>query len=407
MLPAGNSAAAPSLSRQFRFLFLLWLAGVAMRMTILAMPPVIPLIHRELFMSETQVGLLIGLPLALFAIAAVPGSLLIARLGVRLAVVVGMVIVALAGAARGAAIDIWTLYVAAIGTGLGVALMQPGLPTLVREWMPNRIALGTIAYSGGMLMGASLAPIFTIPFVLPLAGGSWRLDLLFWAIPAILIAPVFYVLSPPRDDRRAAIEAVAARWWPDWKNPLIWLLGFALGCNNSPYFAANALLGDYLASENLTHVLGSAIGWLNGSQVIALGLMLLTSKRLQRRAWPFAIFGPMMLAAFLALMFLPSAISVITAAAFIGFTGAITFTPILALPALLSNPGDVPRTAAGMFTISYSCAIVIPTLCGALWDLTGKPWVAFVPLCVCSVALTVFGVMVARHRLPAEKAPGR
>ena len=52
---------------------LLWLAGVAMRMTILAMPPVIPLVHDELHMSETQVGLLIGLPLALFAIAAVPG----------------------------------------------------------------------------------------------------------------------------------------------------------------------------------------------------------------------------------------------------------------------------------------------------------------------------------------------
>ena len=44
---------------------LLWLAGVAMRMTILAMPPVIPLVHDELHMSETQVGLLVGLPLAI------------------------------------------------------------------------------------------------------------------------------------------------------------------------------------------------------------------------------------------------------------------------------------------------------------------------------------------------------
>ena len=102
------------------------LAGVAMRMTILAMPPVIPLVHRELHMSETQVGLLVGLPLALFAVAAVPGSLLIARMGTNLAVVAGMVIAALAGAARGAAVDIWTLYAAAIATGFGVAIMQPG-----------------------------------------------------------------------------------------------------------------------------------------------------------------------------------------------------------------------------------------------------------------------------------------
>ena len=74
MLPAGNSAAGLSFGRLLKILFLLALAGVAMRMTILAMPPVIPLVHRELHMSETQVGLLVGLPLALFAIAAVPGS---------------------------------------------------------------------------------------------------------------------------------------------------------------------------------------------------------------------------------------------------------------------------------------------------------------------------------------------
>src|ERR1700689_267025 len=201
MLPAGNSAAGLSFGGLLKVLFLLALAGVAMRMTILAMPPVIPLVHRELHMSETQVGLLVGLPLALFAVAAVPGSLLIARMGTNLAVVAGMVIAALAGAARGAAFCIWTLYVA---------------PTLVREWLPNRIPLGTVVYSGGMLIGASLAPIFTIPYVLPLAGGSWRLNLVLWAVPAILIAPLFFVLSPASADRMAAAKAIPGRWWPDW-----------------------------------------------------------------------------------------------------------------------------------------------------------------------------------------------
>ncbi len=152
MLPAGNSAAGLSFGGLLKVLFLLALAGVAMRMTILAMPPVIPLVHRELHMSETQVGLLVGLPLALFAVAAVPGSLLIAHMGTRLAVVAGMVIAALAGAARGAAFDVWTLYAAAIAMGFGIAIMQPAMPTLVREWLPNRIPLGTVVYSGGMLM---------------------------------------------------------------------------------------------------------------------------------------------------------------------------------------------------------------------------------------------------------------
>ena len=62
-------------------LALLWLAGAAIRIPLLAVPPVIPLIHDDLHMTETQVGLLIGMPLIMFALARHPGSLLIARSG--------------------------------------------------------------------------------------------------------------------------------------------------------------------------------------------------------------------------------------------------------------------------------------------------------------------------------------
>src|ERR1700681_92942 len=68
----------------------LWLAGSGLRMTILAVPPVIPLIHDDLQMSETQVGILSGLPMALFASAAIAGSLLIAHFGARAALVAGL-----------------------------------------------------------------------------------------------------------------------------------------------------------------------------------------------------------------------------------------------------------------------------------------------------------------------------
>ena len=73
-----------------------------MRLTILAVPPVIPLIHDDLPMTQAQVGLLVGLPVLVFAVAAVPGSLLIARFGTLRAMTVGMVVAALAGGARGA-----------------------------------------------------------------------------------------------------------------------------------------------------------------------------------------------------------------------------------------------------------------------------------------------------------------
>jgi MFS transporter, CP family, cyanate transporter len=366
------------------------------------MPPVIPQVHDELHMSETQVGLLIGLPLAIFALAAVPGSLLIARIGTKLAVLSGMVIAAFAGAARGAAVDVTTLYLAAIATGFGVAIMQPGLPTLVREWLPERIAVGTIAYTSGMLMGAMFSTVLTIPLVLPLAGSSWRLDLVFWAVPAILIAPVFFLLSPKADKHPAAHSAIGGRWWPDWKDPLVWLLGLTLGANNSAYFSTNAFLGEFLASHGKAQLLGPALGWLNGAQIVTPFILITMAERIQRRAWPFLIFGPLLLVSFLGLMFLPSTLAIIVCAAAVGFTTAITLIAALSLPPLLSAQADLSRTAAGMFTVSYSCAIIVPTISGALWDATGKPWMVFVPLCVCAVVLTVLGAVVTQRRSSAE-----
>jgi CP family cyanate transporter-like MFS transporter len=391
-----------------RSVCLLWLAGVALRMTLLVMPPVIPQVHDELHLSETQVGLLIGLPLAVFALAAIPGSLLIARIGATIAVTLGMAIAAVAGGARAAAIDVWTLYAAALVSAFGIAIMQPGMPTLVRQWLPNRVATGTIGYSAGMLMGAMLPAVLTIGYVLPAVGGSWRLDVLVWAVPALLMVPIFYVLSPRTHDRRDRPGAVGAPWWPDWKNPLVWLLGFTFGSNNSPYFVTSAFIGDYLTTLGKPELLSPALGWLNGSQIFALAVLLLAANRLQLRAWPFLVFGPIMLAAFLALiLFTSSPFVIVAASATVGVAAAVTMTAILALPPLLVEPRDVPRTAAGMFTVSYTCAVIIPTICGGLWDITGKPWTVFVPLLVCSVTLTLLGAIVVRFRPAGDVKPGQ
>jgi CP family cyanate transporter-like MFS transporter len=51
-----------------------------------------------------------------------------------------------------------------------------------------------------------------------------------------------------------------------------------------------------------------------------------------------------------------------------------------------------------MFTVSFAFAVIVPIVCGALWDLTGQPWAAFVPVGVCSVALTALGVALSLHR---------
>ena len=59
---------------------------------------------------------------------------------------------------------------------------------------------------------------------------------------------------------------------------------------------------------------------------------------------------------------------------------------------------------AGMFTIAYASALCIPIICGAVWDHTGVAQLAFVPIAVCAVGLTVIGASLSRYR-PVHGTP--
>ena len=387
-----------SRARLLTLLALLWLTGVSMRITILAVPPVIPLIHAELHLSEAQVGFLVSLPLLVFALAAVPGSLLVHRLGTYRTLLIGMAITAAAAAGRGGAANVWTLFAATFVMGFGVAIMQPALPALVREWMPRRVALGAATSTNGLVMGGVLAPALTAPLVLPFVGNSWRLDFVAWAAPVVATALVFVLLAP-RDLASSPSDASTdRRWWPEWKNPLVWLLGLTFGANNSMYFGTNAFVPDYLVSRGRADMIGSALVALNGAQLIATLILIPFAGRLQNwRSLPYLLFGPISFLSALGLIW-SSGVWIVVFAFTIGFSTAITFAVMLSLPPMLSKHGDVHRVAAGMFTISYSCAVVIPTLSGGLWDLTGLPWIVFAVLAACAVAQTLLGVALSSYR---------
>ena len=111
------------------------------------------LIRDEFSLSATEVGLLSGIPPALFGIAALAGSLLVARLGLKSALVGGLVLIAAGSALRGLSTDYGVLLGTTVVMSAGVAIMQPIMPTTVRQWLPTRIGLGTALYINGLLVG--------------------------------------------------------------------------------------------------------------------------------------------------------------------------------------------------------------------------------------------------------------
>ena len=155
---------------------LLWLAGPALRVSVLAVPPVIALLRGDLAMSATEIGILSGLPMIMIATAAIPGSLAISKFGALRTLLGALLLAAVGAALRGVSSGVAALLAFTAVMSLGIAVAQPALPVLVRQWLSSRIGFGTAAYSNGMVVGCLLA-ILLAPVLLMLAPGNWRLIL--------------------------------------------------------------------------------------------------------------------------------------------------------------------------------------------------------------------------------------
>jgi CP family cyanate transporter-like MFS transporter len=371
-------------------LLLLWLGGVDTRLTMLAVPPLIPLIHRELHLDEKSIGALVSGPVLIFALVSIPGSLLISRLGVRGALLVGLGAVGVFGALRGYGPSVPVLFSSTFLMGIGVAVTQPAFPAMVREWFPRRIAIATAVYSNGILIGETLPTVLTTPVgVLPLANGDWRWALASWSVLVLISAVAIVALAPTR----TAMPRTSSRWWPEWRENQTLRIGIVMGMASATYFGANAYIPDFLEQTGRHALISPALALLNGSQLLTAPAVALWPQLLTGRA---GFIGSAVLMGItqLGLVFTPGA-GVLAWAFLLGFSTALAFVVVLSLPPRLAPAGGVARMSAAIFTIQYLTAFVIPLIAGAFWDATGQALFAFVPGIAAAVAMA-WGAMSLR-----------
>ena len=254
------------------------------------MPPVIPLIHHDLHLSKTQVGILSGLPMVLFAGAAIAGSLLIARLRRGADADAGLLLCALGGALRGVGPHIAMLYAGTIVMAFGVAVMQPSLPPLVRAWVPQRVGFATAVYTNGLIIGEILPAALTIPLVLPMLHQSWQ-----WTFAVLVGAGRHHrrdhPVTPRRARRRPRRPPPAGGGCRTSASPQIWRIGLLLGSVNATYFALNGFLPDYLTHTGRPDLINAALTALNLGQLPASFLLLASADRMVRTVWSYLVCG--------------------------------------------------------------------------------------------------------------------
>jgi len=363
---------------------LLWLGGVGLRLTVLAVPPLLLLIQSDLHLTGTGVGILSGLPIIVFGLGALPASWLVARIGAVRTLALGLLIGGIASAMRGALLNVLVLYGATVVMSAGLAFMQTALPSLVRQWLPKQVSFGTALFSNGLLVGETLGVMLTIPFVLPLAGGSWRVALALWGVPLVLFALLTFAPAPANLNAETPTSAVRA--WPNWRNKQVWQFGILFGSVNATYFGTNAFVPGVLNDAGRTDLIGPVLTALNFGQLPASFALLVLSRSVERKPLPFIACGILLLLCLIGLVNTASIWTVFFAGCF-GLIVATLLTLCFALPALLSASGEVASMSAGMFLISYTVGLTVSVLSGAAWDFGGSPRFAFLPIALSALPL--------------------
>jgi MFS transporter, CP family, cyanate transporter len=384
---------------------LITLVGFNLRSVILAVPPVLPLVKRDLALSYSETGLLTALPVLVLAVGALPSGFLIERIGGRFCVTTGLVLLSAGALLRAFWSSSLMLFLFTLLLSLGMTLAQTSIPVLARRWFPARIGLVAALFSDGLIIGEAAGAGLTIPIMAQFLGGdAWAATFVLWGIPVIALlllwlwlAPPAPILTPARSIRAEVTTKTIRAQNPSSHAPRTQVnslhLGIMLGAGSLIYFGMNGWIAIYNSAMHYAYLTPLTLTILNTAQLpSSLGVTFFAQNLAGRRS-PFIVAGAISGAAIIGWVFTPATLEPFWAV-LLGASSALVFTLGIALPPLMAGPERVARLTGVTLSLNYCVAFVGPLLGGELWDLFHLPFLAFLPVAIAGLLLIILGALL-------------
>jgi len=184
-------------------LALIWLVYACFGITVGSFPPLVSFISKDLDLSSTEMGLVLGAWQLVYIFTASPIGTLIDKHGVRKSVTIGMLIILVSLVLRTFAFDFLTLFITVGLFGIGGPIISIGAPKVVSEWFEGKergFAAGV--YTTAPLAGVAIAIATAASVVEPLTG-SWRgIALVYGSIISLVLVLWFLASSDPPNTTR-------------------------------------------------------------------------------------------------------------------------------------------------------------------------------------------------------------
>jgi len=369
------------------------LIAANLRVAVTALPPLLGQIQSAYQLDTLAAGALTTLPLLAFAVLS-PFSVWFARrYGLERSLFGALAAMALGVALRSAG-TVWYLYAGTGLIGMGIAVGNVLLPSLVKRDFPQQVAGLTGAYVLVMGVAAALGSALVVPMG---QAWGWRPALAMLIVPCGLALAVWWAQlgARPAHARDAAALSLGG---PVWRSPLAWQVTLFMGLNSTIYYVAIGWLPTILAGAGLSAAhAGSLHGVLQLASAVP-GLMM--GPVVRRFADQRAVAAGVALCSAVALLgyALAPAWALLWSVLF-GFGTGAGIVLGLSFIALRSSNARQAASLSGMSQcLGYLLAAGGPLLVGALHDRV-HGWTAPLLLCAALAMVgAVMGLLAGRNR---------
>lgn len=367
-----------------------------LRPAVASVSPVLEAIRGSLGFSYTVLSLLTVVPTLCMGVFAFAVPTVTDRIGRERGVLWGLVLITVATATRLGSRHAVVLFASTFLVGVGIAVTQALLPSIVTEYFATRESFVTGLYTASLSIGATLAGGLTVPVAQRV--GSWPAALAIWTIPAG-IAVLCWVLSlrqvPSQRDGSPAVTHGRLPWRDRWA----WVITLFFGGASSVFFFVVTWLPPRYVELGWSP---SRAGFLLSIFVFSqLGGNLTVSAvgdRLTDQRPLFALMGLLTIGGSLGVTLVPRSVPWLWAAC-LGIGSAGLFTLCLTLPiTYASSPAATDGLTAMMLGGGYLISALGPFVAGAIRDVTGGYTAAFAGLVVLGTALLGAGVVFGPDR---------
>jgi MFS transporter, CP family, cyanate transporter len=357
------------------------------------------MIQEDIGLTHWSAGLLMSLPIIVFAVISPIVPKVAQRISKEATLLIGLTSLLIGITVRSIPVTL-VLFIGTFLVGLGIAIGNVLIPSVVKEKFPHKFGLMTSVYSTSMGLVASLASGISVPLATGLNLG-WKGAQLVWGIP-VLVAIIVWAQLLKNNKRRNQVETKETRSSSNrvWSSGLAWQIAIFMGFQSFLFYVTISWLPEILHSHQISM---ETAGWLlSFTQIVGLPASFLIpylAGRIESQVRISIILSMFSIIGYSGLLLSSSYPFLIISIVFIGIALGGTFPLALTYIGLRSRDANQASVLSGMTqSTGYILAALGPIFIGYLYDATNSWMIPIITLIVISIIVMIFGMLAGRNR---------